>query len=357
MILKRSVRVRALGAFAFALGSAALLLAHEVEPSRFTYERDVLPILEKHCGDCHRGGGIAPMSLLSYQQAFPWASSIKTEVLEGRMPPWLPEEGYGEFRDARSLTAEEIDALVDWASGGTPEGQLVEREAPSEAGAVAMHREPDLVLEPEAAVTVGAEEIEKNACVVLPTRLPEARRVAAFEFQPDNVAMVHDVTIRIGGSCEAETRPVATWLPGQGLAFLPDGLAEELPAGATLAVDIHYRKTWRDDGKAMTDKSRLGLYFEPDAATVRSLKMDGGDYELPADLMVLAVYASPPAAGAYELEARYPDGRRAPLIRIREFDPAWKAKYFFVRPLRLPRGSVLRTSSPATWVDYIPASD
>lgn len=351
------MRVRTLGAIAGALGSAALLLAHEVEPSRFTYERDVLPILGKHCGDCHRAGGIAPMSLLSYQQAFPWASSIKTEVLEGRMPPWLPEEGYGEFRNARTLTAEEIDTLVDWASGGTPEGQPVERGAPSEAGAETKHGEPDLVLEPEVAVAVGAEEFEKNVCVVLPTRLDEARRVAAFEFQPDNIAMVHDVTISIGDSCEAGTRPVATWLPGQGLSVLPGGLAEALPAGATLAVDIHYRKTWRDDGKAMTDKSRLGLYFEPNAATVSSLRMDGEDYELPTDFMILAVYPSPTADGPFELEARYPDGHRAPLIRIREFDPAWKAKYVFVRPLRLPRGSVLSTSSPAAWVDYILASD
>ena len=352
------MRVRTLGAIASALGSAALLLAHEVEPSRFTYERDVLPILEKHCGDCHRGGGIAPMSLLSYQQAFPWASSIKTEVLEGRMPPWLPEDGYGEFRNARTLTAEEIDTLVDWASGGTPEGQPVEREtAPSEVGAETKHGAPDLVLEPESAVTVGAEEFEKNVCLVLPTQLSEARRVAAFEFQPDNIAMVHDVTIRMGDRCDAGTRPVATWLPGQRLSVLPGAPAEELPAGATLAVDIHYRKTWRDDGKAMTDKSRLGLYFEPDAATVRSLKMDGKDYELPTDFMVLAVYASPPAAGPFELEARYPDGHRTPLIRIRAFDPAWNAKYIFVHPLRLPRGSVLRASSPAAWVDYIPASD
>ena len=177
------------------------------------------------------------------------------------------------------------------------------------------------------------------------------------DVRADNIAMVRDVTISIGDSCVAGTRPVATWLPGQRLSVLPDGLAEELPAGATLAVDVHYRKTWRDDGKAMTDKSRLGLYFEPDAATVSSLRMDGEDYELPTDFMVLAVYPSPTANGPFELEARYPDGHRAPLIRIRDFDRAWKAKYVFVRPLRLPRGSVLSTSSPATWVDYIPASD
>ena len=351
---------KTLFAIALALGSVVFLMAHEVEPSRFTYEKDVLPILEKHCGDCHRGGGIAPMSLLSYQQAFPWASSIKTEVLEGRMPPWLPEEGYGEFRDSRVLTAEEMDTLVDWASGGTPEGEALGPEVSRAVGAAAKpakNDEPDLVLEPEATVTVGAEEFEKNVCVLLPTRLPEARRVAGFEFQPDNVAMVHGVTIRVGESCEVGRRPVATWLPGQSLSVLPGGLAEELPAGATLAVDIHYRKTWRDDGKLMTDRSRLALYFEPDAPTVSSLRMDGDDYQLPADFMILAVYPSPMEEGPFELEARFPDGRRESLIRIREFDPAWKAKYVFERPVRLPQGSVLRTSSPTAWVDYIEASD
>ena len=349
------MHARTLAALALALGSAAFLLAHEIEPSRFTYERDVLPILEKHCGDCHRGGGIAPMSLLSYQQAFPWASSIKTEVLEGRMPPWLPEEGYGEFRNARTLTAEEIDTLVDWASGGTPQGEVVEREAPAEM--TADSRKPDLVLEPDTEVVVGAEEFEKNVCLVLPTGLDESRRVAAFEFLPDNMAMVHDVAIRVGDRCDTDGRPVATWLPGQGLSTLPEGFAEELPAGASLAVDIHYRKTWRDDGKSLTDKSRVGLYFASDAATVRSLRMEGADYELPSDFMVLAIYPSPSVDGAFELEARYPDGRREPLVRIRAFDPAWNAKYVFERPLRLPRGSVLSSSAPAAWVDYIPASD
>jgi hypothetical protein len=213
-----------------------------------------------------------------------------------------------------------------------------------------------LVLEPDAPVTVEAEEFERNVCVVLPTRLSHRRQVSAFEFQPGNPAIVHDVTIVVGDSCERQSRPVATWLPGQGISVLPGGVAEELPAGASLAVDIHYRKTWRDDGKVMTDKSRLGLYFEPEATPVRSLRIDGSDYELPTDVLLLAVYPAPSDDGPFEVEARHPDGHRAPLLRIREFDPAWKAKYMFVRPFRLSRGSILTTSSPA-WVDYVPASE
>ncbi len=105
------------------IGTSGATAAHEPTLSRFTFGEHARPIFLEHCGGCHRAGGVAPMSLLDYQEAVPWANAIKLALLESRMPPFLPGDEGGPFRDARSLTAKELDILVDWAGGATPEGE------------------------------------------------------------------------------------------------------------------------------------------------------------------------------------------------------------------------------------------
>jgi hypothetical protein len=83
----------------------------------------VIRIFHKRCLGCHQAGGKAPMSLLSYEEARPWAKAIKEEVLERRMPPWGAVKGFGEFQDDRGLTPEEISVIADWVEGGAPEGE------------------------------------------------------------------------------------------------------------------------------------------------------------------------------------------------------------------------------------------
>src|SRR3954464_7532516 len=80
------------------------------EPSRVTFHKDVLPILQKNCQNCHRPGQIAPMSLLSYAEARPWARSIKAKVATREMPPWHADPQYGvAYATDRSLNTAEID--------------------------------------------------------------------------------------------------------------------------------------------------------------------------------------------------------------------------------------------------------
>src|SRR5580658_7092682 len=85
-----------------------------------TFSKDVAAILYKNCASCHRPGEIAPMSLLTYEDARPWAASIKEKVLGGEMPPWHATQPSGTFSNDRRLTAQEKDTLVRWASGGAP---------------------------------------------------------------------------------------------------------------------------------------------------------------------------------------------------------------------------------------------
>jgi hypothetical protein len=102
---------------------AAALEAHEPITTKLTWSREISRIVFKRCASCHRPGGAAPMSLLTYEEARPWAVAIKEEVTERRMPPWGAVKGFGDFKDDQGLSQEEISRLVDWVEGGAPAGE------------------------------------------------------------------------------------------------------------------------------------------------------------------------------------------------------------------------------------------
>src|SRR5690349_3606561 len=86
-----------------------------------TFSKDVAPILHQRCAECHRAGEPAPMSLISYQEARPWAKAIKQAVLARKMPPWLADPHYGVYGNERRLSDQEIQTIAAWADGGAPE--------------------------------------------------------------------------------------------------------------------------------------------------------------------------------------------------------------------------------------------
>jgi hypothetical protein len=95
--------------------------AHEPITTKLTWTQEISRIVYKRCASCHREGGPA-FSLMTFEDARPWAKAIREEVLERRMPPWGAVEGVGTFRDDPSLTPVEIEMIVGWAEGGAPEG-------------------------------------------------------------------------------------------------------------------------------------------------------------------------------------------------------------------------------------------
>src|SRR5262249_15564503 len=123
--------------------------------TRVTYYRDVLPILQENCQQCHRPGEVGPFSLMTYKQAVNWASDIKEYTRDRRMPPWKPVEGLP-FHNERKLTKAQIDTLAAWADGGTPAGD--EKDAPGVKKFTDGWQlgKPDLVLEVPEEFTLGA---------------------------------------------------------------------------------------------------------------------------------------------------------------------------------------------------------
>src|SRR5580692_10142610 len=110
-------------ALALTVGLTTMFAGGRVaKESPVTFSKDVAPILQKNCQGCHRPGEAAPMSLLTYGQARPWAKAIREAVILKRMPPWYADPRYGKFSNDRSLSQADIDTLVAWANTGAPEG-------------------------------------------------------------------------------------------------------------------------------------------------------------------------------------------------------------------------------------------
>lgn len=101
--------------------AAPALLAHDPITTKVTWNREMARIVFTHCASCHRDGGSA-FSLMTYQDARPWAKAIKEETLGRRMPPWNAVKGFGEFKDDRGLTQDTLEIIADWVEGGAPEG-------------------------------------------------------------------------------------------------------------------------------------------------------------------------------------------------------------------------------------------
>src|ERR1051326_1589499 len=122
-----------------------------------TFNRDVAPILFQHCAPCHRPGQSAPFSLLSYADALKHASEIAEVTRKRYMPPWLPEHGYGDFRDERRLTTAQIEAIQKWFADGAPEGEPADRPALPQFAEGWQLGEPDLVVQMPQPYTLSAE--------------------------------------------------------------------------------------------------------------------------------------------------------------------------------------------------------
>src|ERR1700690_4156910 len=127
---KMGSKVSTLRFLAMTLTAAMASPAAEIPSAPLTFNRDVLPILQKHCQTCHRPGEVAPMSLLTYQETRPWARAIKAAVMTQKMPPWPADSRYGHFLNDRSLKPEEVNTIAAWADGGALEGDAKDRPGP-----------------------------------------------------------------------------------------------------------------------------------------------------------------------------------------------------------------------------------
>jgi hypothetical protein len=323
--------------------AADRMLAHRPVTSPYTYTEDVYPIVSRRCGSCHRPGGIAPMSLLTYEAARPWAESIRTELTLGHMPPWFGDVGFSELKSPPRLSPRELDVLLTWVTGGTPVGPDVDAP-PIEPATEWRHGRPDLLAAMPGTFTLDAAATEDTREFVLAAAGARDRFVRFVDLQPGNAAIVHDALIYTRPAdrdVDAPRNVLAAWVPGSDPRPPGDDLGFRWPAGHLLAARIHYRRTWMYEGKALDDRSIVGVYLaaRAPAQEVRSVMVPASGLAVDRRVVALGVrpVGTPPDVDV-RVEARLPDGSRLPLVRLLT-RTGWDRRYWLARPQPLPRGS------------------
>lgn len=268
---------------ALAINGAA---ASDNPPSPVTFNREVFPILARHCQSCHRPGQAAPMSFLSYQNTRPWAKAMKEAVLIHKMPPWPADPRYGRFLNDPSLTPSEIDKLAAWADDGAPEGDAGDRPAPV-VWPEGWTRQPDVIVSMPDPIAVPASGVMELIEITVPNCFRKDTWVSRIEILPGNRAVVHHADLFViphkqgvtygvprMQAIERDAEQVAIekvrkdhrLLPLQGIEaiYVPGtspadyglhGAAKLIPADSDLVIQVHYTP----NGIAATDQTKVGF--------------------------------------------------------------------------------------------------
>jgi len=351
-----------------------------------TFHRDVEPILQENCQQCHRAGEVAPFSLMTYRQALNWASDIKEYTQSRKMPPWKPVEGVP-FHNERHVSDTDLATLAAWADGGAAEGDPKDAPPPPKFLDGWQRGEPDLVLTVPEEMTVGTAGRDLFRCFVLPTGLDEDKYVTAIEVKPGNRRVLHHTLNFVDMSGKGRKleqaerdRPKADdeqdhgpgytvamgvgfnpqgtlggWAPGQLAHQLPDGYGWLLPKGADVVVQVHYHRT----GRVEKDRTSVGLYFakKPGTKPFKGMIIPGSFLFIPADddhfrvkgaievMQDCTLYDVMPHMHMLGREIKVtvapPDGPAATLIAIKDWDYNWQETYFLKEPMALKKGTEL----------------
>jgi peroxiredoxin len=360
-----------------------------------TFYRDVLPIVQKNCQECHRPGAVGPFALMTYKQAVNWADDIKEYVQERKMPPWKPVEGPA-FLGERKLSDKEIATLTAWVDGGTPEGDPKDAPPPRQFVEGWQLGQPDLILTVPEEMTVGPSGPDLFRCFVLPTNLTEDKFVTAVEVRPGNSRIVHHTlnyfdTSGKGRELEKKAHEkqasgeqhgdfgpgysaamglgflptrgqvgnLGGWAPGNVPHPLPDGYGYFLPKGSDIIVQTHYHR----NGRVEKDRTSIGLYFAKDGKTKRwkGLVLPGrflfippgnDHYRVQGGLEVLQeckLYSVMPHMHMLGRQIKVtltpPGGQAMTLVAIKDWEYNWQETYFFKEPIVVKPGTRLEVEA------------
>jgi len=384
--------------YTLGLACAALAAAAPV-PSQPTFYKDVLPVLEKNCQNCHRPGEAGPMSFMSYESTRPWAKAIKSAVVSKKMPPWFADPHYGKFANDRSLSDQDVKTLVAWVDNGAQAGDPKEAPQPvtfAEGWAIG---QPDQVFEIPTPVDVPASGVLDYKYVVMHTGFTADKYVQFAETRPTDRAHVHHIIvfIREPGNPWLKDAPIGVafvpstdlprpkaegrggrgggggegggggfggdFLAGYAPGTIPDtlkpGQAKLIPAGSDLVFQLHYTA----DGKPGVDRSKVGVIFSKAQPTERVLTLAAtnprftippGDpnYEvdskltLQADSTLTMMLPHMHLRGKdFEYRVTYPDGKTETILRVPNYSFNWQLSYYLAQPLHLPKGTTIECTA------------
>ena len=387
------VAVPVLGGLMIAAGCS---MAAALSEKPVTFTRDVAPIFQAKCQECHRKGSMAPMSLMTYQETRPWAKAIRERVLTRQMPPWHLDKTVGiqHFQNDISLSDDQIATIVRWVDTGAPMGDPKDmppaKEWPSYDGwqLAKQFGQPDLVLKSEDyTMPAHGQDVWFKPLTAIP--ITEPRWVRAVEIRPGTPAgrkIMHHVLARLqqdepvtNAEDVANVGPglLMEWAIGKNYDVYRNNAGKLLLPGANIWWELHLHAV----GEQIRDHAELGVYLYPkgEEPKYRTRLMifnatptaDGGavlDIAPNTIAETQGFFMLRQAARlenfqphmhlrgkAMALEAILPDGRRQTLSYVDHFNFNWMINYIYADDAApvLPKGTVLHITA---WHDNTAAN-
>ena len=357
-----------------------------------TFTRDVAPILQRSCQSCHRPGALAPMSFETYEDARPWARSMKQKTALREMPPWFIEKNIGvqQFKDDISLSDEEIAIIGAWADAGAPRGNPADMPPPiqwADADEWTIG-EPDLIVSSPQMIAPAVSADYHDELGPVPTGLTEDRYIKAVEVKEvrlwdeatqaqarENARSgfgnftIHHIGVHSSEvfteqtdlSLEDRSRFRMVYSLGQNATIYPDDTGITLAAGSELRFTVHLYSS----GVEVPVRADVGFTFHPEGyepeykqSGFLAMGNIGDGLDIPAgedDVRFDSFYTMPQhgVLTTYEphmhssgkrmcVEAVYPDNTRE-MLNCSKYDHSWARVYVYeddYAPI-LPKGTVL----------------
>jgi len=358
------------------LTGGTALAANVSRSGDVTFHKDVLPILQKNCQNCHRPGQIGKMPLLTYDETRPWAKAIKAAVLNHKMPPWFADPQYGHFSNDRTLKPQEIATLVKWVDGGAVAGD------PKDAPAPVAWPEEGWRIKPDHIVKGVAYHVPKSGVmpwmyVTVPVGFNEDTWVTSMEMRPGSKpALTHHYCIFLVPHRDGVQYGVfnETGMLGQAAAtgnapfegcyekgqeefdYRPQHAGRLIPANMDMVFQMHYQP----NGEEAIDLPQVGftvskerpsrqyVFFNVGAGLRLNIPPNEANYIAPAqegelevdgEIVWLQAHAHY-RAKEMKFDILYPDGRDETALRV-NWDPYWQTIYYPSQPIVVPKGTRL----------------
>lgn len=343
-----------------------------------TYFKEIAPIINENCVECHRPGGLGPFSLTDFEAVKSKIKTIIAVTKSGYMPPWQADPYFRSFKNERFLDSTAIELIEKWYLTGTKKGRRKDLSITQNISR--QKRTADLILPMNKAYVLSDKSIEDYRFFNLPTNLPEDTYLKSVEFIPGNKRVVHhsrimiDTTNQIRGidglseydpkALEYQKYPLADeflygWVPGNLPIYYPSGTGKKIFKNSDLILNIHYAPT----SKTEMDSSLIKLYFakekvkeEIKVLTIREGDISNQPFYIPANTkptfyvsynlkqsvnMVSVMPHMHFIGDSFKALAVTPSGDAIPIIKIDKWDFNWQSTYLFEKPQFLPKGTII----------------
>jgi hypothetical protein len=368
---------------ALALGLFAVA-AFAAVPAKPTFSKDIVPIFQEKCQECHHSGSMAPMSLVSYEETRPWAKSIRQRVATHQMPPWHLDKTVGiqHFSNDRSLNDDQVETIVRWVDNGSPLGDPKDAPKPrvfsDDNGwkLAAQFGQPDMVIK-SADYTMPAHGQDAWFKPETETGVTEPRWVRAVEMRPSTIKgrrIMHHVLANL-----VQTEPgeggqpglLMEWAVGKNYDIYRENSGKLLLPDSKIRWELHIHAV----GEEIRDHAELAVYLYPKGqepkyrVRLQSLfafpAFGGSGLDIPpnsqASTIAYHTLAHPARlenfqphmhlrGKAMEMAAILPDGTTEVLSYVNNFNFNWMTNYIYADDAApvLPKGTIIKITA---WYD------